>query len=199
MITANSRADNCRHPLCHCRNFRYRGCGIGRGYAVSEQERVMKSYRLRRSIVSVIAAFVCIVTLQPTNSAIASESNTSAAQRWGLVGVWRTNCSRPVSRKHPEYKFIVKKGFLYHDRNFGDTTDSRKIDLAVVNSDGTLELLTTFEFTKPPQTRLWKYFKDSKGRKRVIWNRNVDTNGYSIKDSRFTHSGKFAPWQYKCR
>lgn len=97
--------------------------------------------------------------------------------------------------------WVVRRGRLFHDRNWGDGKDSQPALLASAKADGSLEVLVTFDFGKKhgKQTRQFSFIKDADGRIRAMSNRNVDTDEYSIVNGKFAFNGKATRWQTRCR
>ena len=125
-----------------------------------------------------------------------AQSNVEAAQSWGLIGTWRLDCKVPLSHDNPDLKYVVRAGKLFHDRDFGDTTDSHPVIAATPRPDDLLELIVNFnEFH---ETRQYGFVHGGANRLRAIYNRNVDTGEYSIRDGNMTGSGNPSGWQYRC-
>lgn len=120
-----------------------------------------------------------------------------AASSWGLIGTWRLDCSKPVSRSNADLKYVVKGGELFHDREFGDTSDSNPVTSARAKSDGTIEIVV--DFAGLSQTRRFSFMKAGDGRIRAMSNRNDKTNEPSVVDGKFTSNGQPTPWQTRCR
>ena len=68
---------------------------------------------------------------------------------------------------------------------------------ASAKPDGSLEL--TIPFASISQTRQFAFIKGTDGRVRAIYNKNVDTGEYTIRDGKFTANGNSAPWQTRCQ
>jgi hypothetical protein len=92
---------------------------------------------------------------------------------------------------------VVRKGKLFHDRDFGDRKDSSSVMLATTKADGSLELLVNF--VSLSQVRQFSLLKGSDGRMRAMSNRNVDTNEFTIVDGKFKENGNLTGWQSRCR
>jgi len=126
-----------------------------------------------------------------------AQTNAQTAASWGLLGIWRLDCSKPMSKSNPNLSYVVRSGKLFHDRDFSDARDSSPVMSVIRKADGSLELLVNF--TSLSQTRQFSFTKGSDGRIRAKSNRNVDTNEYTIKDGKFTATGNTPPWQSRCR
>ncbi len=137
-------------------------------------------------------ALICLVAA-PTAFA---QSNVEVARSWGLIGTWRLDCKAPRSRNNPDLKYIVRDGKLFHERDFGDTTDSHAVIAATRRPDDSLELIV--DFTEFHETRQYAFVHGGSDRLRTIYNRNVNTGDYSIRDGVVTGSGQPASWQYRC-
>jgi hypothetical protein len=125
------------------------------------------------------------------------QTPADAAAAWGLLGTWRLDCSAEASRSDPDLTFLVRGGQLFHDRNWGDGSDSSAVIAASITPDGGFSVTVQFDSLK--QTRQWSYIQQSGGRIRAMFNRNVDDDQYSIRDGKFTANGKPSPWQTHCR
>jgi hypothetical protein len=141
-----------------------------------------------------VLALVGVLTAANTGSA---ETVASVAEQWGLLGTWRLDCSAPPSRADVDFTFAVRAGQLFHDRDWGDGSDSSPVLSASATNDGGFEVLVRFDSLK--QTRQWAYIKGGDGRIRTVSNRNVDTDEYSIRDGHFTANGNTTAWQTHCR
>lgn len=126
-----------------------------------------------------------------------AQTTADVAQKWGLVGTWRIDCTRPKSGDNPDLSYVIRGGRLFHDRDFVKNQDSSSVVTAVVKPDKSIEIVVKFDSLK--QTRQFALMKGADGRIRAVSNRNVDTNEYSIKDGKFTSNGGTPPWQTRCR
>ena len=147
-----------------------------------------------------VCARLCVlVTLAmfAAPGATPAETTVQAASKWGLLGIWRLDCSKPMGRNNPDLAYVVRGGKLFHDRDFGDTRDSNAVVLATTKADGTFEIVVNF--ASMSQTRQFSFFKADSRRIRAMSNRNVDTNEYSVRDGKFTANGNATPWQTRCR
>ena len=142
-----------------------------------------------------VLAFVLMGVL--AGSAACAETVAETAARWGLIGVWRLDCSVPLSTSAPRLMFVVKNGQLFHDRDFGDRQDSSQVQSVTIKPDGSLDLVV--RFTVLSQTRQFAFIKGGPDRKRAWYNRNVDTDEYTVVDGKFTANGNPTPWQFHCR
>ena len=61
-----------------------------------------------------------------------------------------------------------------------------------------MEITMTFVSVSPSVTRIFSFVKDGKGRKRAIYNRDLISNKYVIKNGKFLHNGKLTKWQNRC-
>jgi hypothetical protein len=143
-----------------------------------------------------LSALVLLAVLAASGAALA-QTTAQTASKWGLLGTWRLDCSKPMGRSNPDLSYVVRGGKLFHDREWGDTRDSSAVVLATSKADGTLEMVVNF--TSLSQTRQFSFMKASGNRIRALSNRNVNTNEYSVRDGKFTSNGKPTPWQTRCR
>ncbi len=141
----------------------------------------------------VVGLFAVLAGVQP----VFAQTVAQTASSWGLIGTWRLDCSRSLSRDNPDLSYTVRGGKLFHDRDFGDAKDSSPVNTATRKADGSLELVVSFGSLS--QTRQFSFIRGSDGRIRAVSNRNVDTDEYSIRDGKFTSNGKSTPWQTRCR
>ena len=140
---------------------------------------------------------VLIALLVATPNVSFAQSVAETASKWGLIGNWRLDCSQPVSSSNANLQYVVRGGKLFHDREFGDKRDSSAVMSATRKADASLEIVV--HFASLSQTRQFSFIKGGDGRIRVTFNKNVDTNEYSIKDGKFTANGNTPPWQTRCR
>lgn len=72
----------------------------------------------------------------------AASANTAAEimSRWGLLGVWRINCSLPRSDTNPDRIFTVRNGRALWEQNYGKFATSVPVTSAIVRPDRALEL-----------------------------------------------------------
>lgn len=119
-----------------------------------------------------------------------------AAVRWGLLGSWKIDCDAPASVTNGELRFVVRKGTLFHDRDFGGVKDSNRVVSASVRPDGAIDLVV--EFAAYHQRREFVFSKGGDDRARTTSNRDVKTNEFTVVDGRFTRDGKDTPWQTHC-
>jgi hypothetical protein len=132
--------------------------------------------------------FLAAVVLFLSAQAALAETPAEAAIRWGLLGSWRTDCSVPASRDDVVNIYVVRGGRLFHDRSWGDGTDSSVVSSAVIRPDGTLDVLIIF--TSLSQTRENLYKKAPDGRLIPLMSKNVDKDEYTIKDGKAVSTGK---------
>ena len=146
-----------------------------------------------------LVRLVAVALLASLVSSGASLAQTVAAtaSKWGLLGTWQIDCAAAISGSNGALKYVVRGGKLFHDRDFGGgKTDSSAVTSARANPDGTLEL--TIPFASLSQTRQFAFVRAADGRIRAFYNKNVDTEEYSIRDGKFTANGNVTPWQTRC-
>ena len=140
---------------------------------------------------------LALLAVVATSEASLAQTVAATVSKWGLIGTWRLDCSKPASRSDGDLKYEVRGGRVFHDREFGDGRDSNAVVSAARKADGSLQIAV--HFASFSQTRQFSLIKGSDGRIRATSNRNVDTNEYSIKDGKFTANGNPTPWQTRCR
>ena len=140
---------------------------------------------------------LALIGLAATPPAASAQSNVEVAKSWGLIGTWRVDCKQPTSRENPDLKYVVRDGKLFHDRDFGGgTTDSHPVIVATQRPDKSLELVVNFnEFN---ETRQYAFVHGRSDTLRTMYNRNVDTGDYSIRDGMMVASGQPSAWQFRC-
>jgi len=84
---------------------------------------------------------------------------------------------------------------VVHCRDFGDARDEAEVLSLSVSADGLIHLRVYFPAAK--QTREYGMIHLPDGTIRAIHNRS-EKNEYSIKDGKFTQTGKPTPPQHKC-
>jgi hypothetical protein len=139
---------------------------------------------------------VALIGLVAAPSAALAQSNAAMAQSWGLLGTWRLDCAQPKSRENPDLKYVLHDGKLFHDRDFGDATDSQPIIVATRRPDDSLELVVRFDGFA--QTRQFIFVHGDNGTLRAVYNRDVDSGTLAIRDGKFTTNGAPTPWQFHC-
>ena len=144
---------------------------------------------------SKIVLLAVLALLLPVQAALA-ETPAEAARRWGLLGTWRYNCNAPPDKNDSVLAYIVRNNRLYHDRNWGDGTDSSLISNATIRPDGTLDLLITF--TSLSQTRQNIIRKMPDGGVLTLVSRNVDNDEYTIRDGKAVGATKLLPLLTRC-
>jgi hypothetical protein len=146
--------------------------------------------RFVRLLVVALAALFVACGVSSADSAV------DTATSWGLLGTWRLDCKAQASRADPDLIFVVRSGQLFHDRNWGDGSDSSAVLSATATAGG--GLMVTVKFASLSQTRQWAYVKQDDNHIRAMSNRNVDTDDYSVRDGKFTANGNSTSWQTRC-
>jgi len=126
-----------------------------------------------------------------------AQTNAETASQWGLLGTWKLDCSKPASRSDGDLQYVVEGGKLVHKREFGDVRDSSSVMSAIAKPDGSLELVVNF--VSLTQTRQYAFMKGGDGRIQTTFNRNIDTDEFTIKDRKFTANDNPTPWLTRCR
>lgn len=126
-------------------------------------------------------------------------SVADTVQKWGLIGTWSVDCSRPPSTNHIHIRYVVwMGGKVMTERDYADPqrNDSNEVTGATINADGSLTLVVDFK-SLGGQIRTFALMRDRPDRLRAVWNHGPD-GVYTVKDGRFTANGNDTPWQYKC-
>ena len=147
--------------------------------------------------ISIRVPVLALAGLLAAASASFADTPADLARDWGLLGVWRLDCTVKASRGDPDLKYVVRDGKLYHERDWGDGGDSSEIISAKLTPEGGIDL--TVKFTSLGQTREFIDVKQDEQHIHAIMSRNVDNNEYSIRDGKFVDSGRVPPMQTHCR
>jgi hypothetical protein len=139
---------------------------------------------------------IALIGLAAAPQASFAQSNVEVATKWGLIGTWRIDCRQPASHDNPDLKYVVRDGKLFHDRDFGGTTDSHQVIAATPRPDNALELIVNF--TEFNETRQYAFVHGRSDTLRTLFNRNVDTGDYSIRDGKVSGSDQSSAWQFRC-
>jgi hypothetical protein len=126
-----------------------------------------------------------------------ADTPAEVARDWGLLGIWRLDCTVKASRGDPDLKYVVRGGKLFHERDWGDGGDSSEILAAEVTPEGGIALTVRFESLA--QTRQFVDVKRDEQHIHAVMSRNVETNEYSIRDGKFVDSGRVPPMQTHCQ
>jgi hypothetical protein len=124
-----------------------------------------------------------------------AESVGEAAEKWGLLGTWAIDCTKPPSRENGYLAYARNGEQVVHRRDFGDLSDTHWVTGAKLLSGGAIEIV--MDISGFAQTRTMVLVKTGDGRSRTISNRD-DAGRFSIKDGKFIANGKPAPWQTRC-
>ena len=125
-----------------------------------------------------------------------AETPAQAAARWGLLGTWRLDCTKPASQANQSFTFVARSGQLFQDRDLGgDSRDSSPMTQAEIAANGTIVLMTVFS----GGTRQAVFMKSDDGRRRrVMSNRDVNTDEYTIRNGLYAANGQPTPWSARC-
>ena len=129
--------------------------------------------------------------------AAAAQPVVDAATRWGLIGTWALDCSKPASSSNGYLIYVVRAGKVVHERDFGDRRDSNDVQQARTGIGGTLDLVVHFPGLN--QTRKYTMLMASDRRIRALSNSRIDGADQTIKDGKFTSNSATTPWQTRCR
>lgn len=129
--------------------------------------------------------------------AATAQSVADAATRWGLIGTWSLDCTKPASTTNGYLIYVVRAGKVVHERDFGERRDTNDVQQARTGIGGTLDLVVHFPGLN--QTRKFTMLMASDRRIRALANSRIDRTDQTIKDGKFTANGATAPWQSRCR
>ena len=128
----------------------------------------------------------------------AAQSVADTVSKWGLIGTWSLDCSKPASSANGYLTYVVRgAGKVAHERNFGDRRDTNDVQQARTGIGGTLDLVVHFPGLN--QTRKYTMMMASDRRIRALANSRIDGTDQTIKDGKFTSGGGTTPWQSRCR
>jgi hypothetical protein len=127
----------------------------------------------------------------------AAQSVADTLQRWGLIGTWALDCSKPASSSNGYLSYVASGAKVVHQRNFGDRSDKNDVQQARTGVGGTLDLVVHFPGLN--QTRKYTMLMGSDRRIRAMNNSRIDGTDPSIRDGKFIHNGALTPWQTRCR
>ena len=128
----------------------------------------------------------------------AAQSVADTVSKWGLIGTWSLDCSKPASSANGYLTYVVRgAGKVAHERNFGDRRDTNDVQQARTGIGGTLDLVVHFPGLN--QTRKYTMMMASDRRIRALANSRIDGTEQTIKDGKFTSGGATTPWQSRCR
>jgi len=137
------------------------------------------------------------VVLAVTALSASAQTNAQNATTWGLLGMWKVDCSRRAGNGlDASQTYVIRDGKLELDRDFGTVKDTANVTTARIRAEGTLELVILYPSLS--QTREFVLVKGPDGRIRSVSNRNVDTNEFSIRDGVLLANGNQSPWQSRC-
>jgi hypothetical protein len=130
--------------------------------------------------------------------AAAAQSVADTLTRWGLIGTWAIDCSKPASSANGHLAYVVRgPGKVVHERDFGERRDSNDVQQARTGLGGALDLVVHFPVLN--QTRKFTMMMGSDRRIRALANTRIDGTEETIKDGKFTANGGLTPWQTRCR
>lgn len=145
-------------------------------------------------------AGVVVIILLAAFDADAARAQTVAETlgRWGLLGTWATDCSRPPGRGNGYLSYVARgAGRVLYVRNFGNQRDAREIRAAAVRPGGLIEVVA--DFGAVGGVRKWTIAKGADGRIRTVANSKVDGTNASVRNGRLVGSGAETVWQSKCQ
>jgi hypothetical protein len=125
-----------------------------------------------------------------------AESVAETAKQWGLLGPWSLDCALPPDHNRGTVlSYEIDDDRVVHRRDFGDARDEAEVLSLSVSADGMIHLRVYFPSVK--QTREYGMIHLPDGTIRAIYNRD-EKNRYTIRDGKFTQTGKPTPPQHKC-
>ena len=89
-------------------------------------------------------ALVLVALAAPVQGAQA-QSIAETLSRWGLLGTWALDCSKPASGSNGYLTYAIRRaGQVSHERDFGDRQDVNEVQQARLVLGGALELVVHF-------------------------------------------------------
>lgn len=147
-----------------------------------------------------LLAFVILAAFCLTSPISSAREANNAAEVWGLLGTWATDCSTSPSRQNAYLGY--KRGAdrrLIHFRDFGDARDETPVLATEILGDGTLAITASFRTEAGDQTRRWIIKRVTADSYQALENRRVDNGQYTIKDGVLVHNGKAPPVVSRCK
>ena len=128
---------------------------------------------------SLLAALALLAATSPALAQTAGE----VAERWGLLGLWKIDCSRGPTKEDPAFRYIVRGGKLFQDSDDGAEKQQNLVTFAAADAaTRTLELTVIFPPGNPAHTVVLR--REGGDRFSVRSNRVTGTNDYAIKDGK---------------
>ena len=125
---------------------------------------------------------LAVLAFVASASPAAADPAADAAERWGLIGLWKLDCTKGPSREDPSFRYVVRGGKLYQERDSGGAKDANIVSLAEAGADRTLELTVILPPPSPARTLVLRH--EGSDRFSVRSNRAIGTDDYTIKDGR---------------
>jgi hypothetical protein len=145
-----------------------------------------------------LAGVVVILLAAFAADAARAQTVAETIAKWGLLGTWATDCSRPPGRTNGYLAYVAGgAGRVLYARNFGNQRDVREIRAAAVRPGGLLEVVA--DFGAVGGVRRWAIAKGADGRIRTMANSKIDGTDASVRNGRLVRSGAETVWQSKCQ
>jgi hypothetical protein len=142
-------------------------------------------------------ALLFAALLSSVDAAVA-QTQADTLRRWGLLGTWAIDCSKPASGSNGYLVYVADAGGkVSHNRDFGDRQDINTVEKTRTGRGEALEV--TVNFPGLSQTRKFTMVMGLDGRIRSVANSRADGTEPTIKDGKFTANGHESPWQTRCR
>jgi len=123
-----------------------------------------------------------------------AQTVANVMEKWGALGSWSTDCSRPPSQAGRLSCVPAASGRVLHERDFGSSRDAFEILMAAATPGGRLELFADFG---PDGVRRWALVKGPDDRIRTVESARIDGTAATIVNGRFL-DGREAQWQSRC-
>jgi hypothetical protein len=150
------------------------------------------------TLLRTLAGLAAILLVAFGADGVRAQTVFETVARWGLIGTWATDCTRPASQANYRLTYVARAGGrVFHERDFGDRRDSREIRAATLRSGGLIEVVA--DFGSLGGMRKWTIMKGADGRIRTVANSRIDGTDATIRDGRFVvGSGADTVWQARC-
>jgi hypothetical protein len=146
-----------------------------------------------------LAGLVAVLLLAFGTHGARAETVAETLAKWGLLGTWAADCSRPATKDNSRLSYVARAGGrVIQQRDFGSGRDFREIRAAGLKPGGLIEVVA--DFGSLGGVRKWTIIKGADGRIRTLANSRVDGSDATITGGRFVvGSGAETVWQTRCQ
>src|SRR5262249_26118231 len=98
-------------------------------------------------------------------SVACAENQAETTSRWGLIGTWALDCSKPASENSPYLTYVIRRaGKVTYERDFGDRQDVSAVEEVNATANGELEVVVNFPSLKQTRRITWIMGRDGRAR-----------------------------------